>query len=203
MRRLPDGRDALAMLERGALHEHHIDAIATLIAEFHARNGLGAPAPFPSEAWLSRVVAPVRESFGEVGRADAFAARARAAGAMAEAALVRHARRFGKEAEAIAGLVRSLLAGDPWWTNRSGERLRVGLDDIVIVAPAGADTIARLAQGRADDMVSLTVLATTAPVLIVPSMTCSAARPPIITAIWSSSSSSDSRYRSSLGICIV
>jgi len=30
-------------------------------------------------------------------------------------------------------------------------------------------------------------------------MTCSAARPPIITAIWSSSSSIESRYRSSLG----
>jgi phosphopantothenoylcysteine decarboxylase/phosphopantothenate--cysteine ligase len=42
--------------------------------------------------------------------------------------------------------------------------------DVVIVAPAGADTIARLAQGRADDVVSLTVLATTAPVLIAPAM---------------------------------
>ena len=40
----------------------------------------------------------------------------------------------------------------------------------VIVAPAGADTIARLAQGRADDTVTLTVLATTAPVLIAPAM---------------------------------
>ena len=42
--------------------------------------------------------------------------------------------------------------------------------DAVIVAPAGADTIARLAHGRAGDMVSLTVLATTAPVLIAPAM---------------------------------
>src|ERR1700694_5690659 len=40
----------------------------------------------------------------------------------------------------------------------------------VIVAPAAADTIARLAQGRADDVVTLTVLATTAPVLIAPAM---------------------------------
>jgi phosphopantothenoylcysteine decarboxylase/phosphopantothenate--cysteine ligase len=40
----------------------------------------------------------------------------------------------------------------------------------VIVAPAAADTIARLAHGRADDVVSLTVLATTAPVLIAPAM---------------------------------
>lgn len=42
--------------------------------------------------------------------------------------------------------------------------------DAVLVAPASADTIARLAQGRADDMVTLTVLATEAPVLIAPAM---------------------------------
>jgi phosphopantothenoylcysteine decarboxylase/phosphopantothenate--cysteine ligase len=42
--------------------------------------------------------------------------------------------------------------------------------DAVIVAPASADTIARLAQGRADDVVGLTVLATQAPVLIAPAM---------------------------------
>lgn len=42
--------------------------------------------------------------------------------------------------------------------------------DAVLVAPASATTIARLAQGVADDVVSLTVLATTAPVLIAPAM---------------------------------
>lgn len=42
--------------------------------------------------------------------------------------------------------------------------------DIVIVAPATATTLARLAQGLADDMTSLTVLATTAPLLIAPAM---------------------------------
>ena len=40
----------------------------------------------------------------------------------------------------------------------------------VIVAPASANTIAKLAHGLADDMVSLTVLATEAPVLIAPAM---------------------------------
>ena len=39
-----------------------------------------------------------------------------------------------------------------------------------IVAPASASMIAKLAQGRADDVVSLTVLATQAPVLIAPAM---------------------------------
>jgi len=42
--------------------------------------------------------------------------------------------------------------------------------DAMLVAPASASTIARLAQGGADDVVTLTVLATTAPVLIAPAM---------------------------------
>ena len=42
--------------------------------------------------------------------------------------------------------------------------------DAVVVAPATATTIARLAHGLAEDMVSLTVLATTAPVLVCPAM---------------------------------
>lgn len=42
--------------------------------------------------------------------------------------------------------------------------------DAVIIAPASATTIAKLAHGLADDMVMLTVLATKAPVLIAPAM---------------------------------
>jgi phosphopantothenoylcysteine decarboxylase/phosphopantothenate--cysteine ligase len=42
--------------------------------------------------------------------------------------------------------------------------------DVVIIAPASATTIAKLASGLGADMVALTVLATTAPVLIAPAM---------------------------------
>ena len=42
--------------------------------------------------------------------------------------------------------------------------------DAVLVAPASAQSIAKLAQGRGDDTVSLTVLATNAPVVIAPAM---------------------------------
>ncbi len=42
--------------------------------------------------------------------------------------------------------------------------------DVVVVAPATATTIARLAHGLAEDMVSVTVLATRAPVLVCPAM---------------------------------
>jgi phosphopantothenoylcysteine decarboxylase/phosphopantothenate--cysteine ligase len=42
--------------------------------------------------------------------------------------------------------------------------------DIVVIAPATANTIARLAAGLADDMVTCTVLATKAPIVIAPAM---------------------------------
>jgi phosphopantothenoylcysteine decarboxylase/phosphopantothenate--cysteine ligase len=42
--------------------------------------------------------------------------------------------------------------------------------EVVVVAPATADFIARAASGRADDLMTACLLATTAPVLIVPAM---------------------------------
>ena len=42
--------------------------------------------------------------------------------------------------------------------------------DIVVVAPATANTIARIAHGMADDPISATVLATRAPVMVAPAM---------------------------------
>jgi phosphopantothenoylcysteine decarboxylase / phosphopantothenate---cysteine ligase len=44
------------------------------------------------------------------------------------------------------------------------------LADIVVIAPATATTMARIAHGLADDFVSLTVLATRAPLLVAPAM---------------------------------
>jgi len=42
--------------------------------------------------------------------------------------------------------------------------------DVVVIAPATANIIAKFAAGIADDMLSTTVLATTAPVIVVPAM---------------------------------
>ena len=42
--------------------------------------------------------------------------------------------------------------------------------DLILIAPATADLIARIASGRADDLLTTTVLATGAPVIVVPSM---------------------------------
>jgi uncharacterized protein len=43
-----------------------------------------------------------------------------------------------EEAAAIAALVKALTDSETWWTDRFGERRRVGLDDILIVAPYNA-----------------------------------------------------------------
>ena len=52
--------------------------------------------------------------------------------------------------------------------------------DLIIIVPATANTLARLAGGFADDMVSLTVLASDAPVVVAPAMhsTCGLPPPP-------------------------
>ena len=42
--------------------------------------------------------------------------------------------------------------------------------DLIVIAPATADLISRLASGRADDLLTTTVLAANSPILIVPSM---------------------------------
>ncbi len=42
--------------------------------------------------------------------------------------------------------------------------------DVVVIAPATANTIARIANGQCDDMLSCTVLATKAPVVVAPAM---------------------------------
>ena len=70
------------------------------------------------------------------------------------------------------------LTGRPVYTNMFDPQTSAGEEhvalarraDIVIVAPATATTMARIAYGLADDMLALTVLATKAPVLIAPAM---------------------------------
>lgn len=44
--------------------------------------------------------------------------------------------------------------------------------ELVVIAPASADFLAKLAQGFADDLLSTLVLATTAPILVAPAMNC-------------------------------
>lgn len=66
MRRLPAGRDALSLLEAGALAPAHVDAVARLLARFHAGVGLGRPAPFAPGAWRDLVARPMGENLASL-----------------------------------------------------------------------------------------------------------------------------------------
>jgi phosphopantothenoylcysteine decarboxylase / phosphopantothenate---cysteine ligase len=58
-----------------------------------------------------------------------------------------------------------------WSAEGSARHIRVAREaDVVVVAPATADLMARAACGRADDLVALVLLATRAPVLMAPAM---------------------------------
>lgn len=68
------------------------------------------------------------------------------------------------------------LSGNPVSTGvfsdvSSVRHVRLGQEaDLVVIAPATADLIARMANGRADDLLTSTLLATRAPVLVAPAM---------------------------------
>jgi aminoglycoside phosphotransferase family enzyme/predicted kinase len=74
MRRLPAGRDALSLLERGELAPGDLERVAALVAGFHDRHGLGVPAPFAAAEWLERCTRPVEESFAMIDAGPASAA---------------------------------------------------------------------------------------------------------------------------------
>jgi phosphopantothenoylcysteine decarboxylase/phosphopantothenate--cysteine ligase len=94
------------------------------------------------------------------------------AGALVDVLMTEAATRF------IAPLTLRSLTGRPVFLDMFDPRTELAEEhveiarraDAVVVAPASATTIARLAQGRGDDMVTLTALATAAPVLIAPAM---------------------------------
>ena len=68
------------------------------------------------------------------------------------------------------------LSSEPVWCDWSDDR--TGMDHIelarwaerILIAPASADTLARLAQGRADELLSAICLASEAPLLVAPAM---------------------------------
>ena len=118
-----------------------------------------------------RIVLGVSGSIASYKAAE-IASRLVQAGAEVDAALTQSATRF------IAPLTfRSLTAREPYGDmfEPHGEDGEAHVElarraDLMLIAPATATTMARLAHGLADDFVSLTALATKAPLLLAPAM---------------------------------
>lgn len=107
------------------------------------------------------------------------------AGARVSVILTRYARRFVAR-DALRAVTRgpvltglfepAALGGGPWFEGSEPSSLayaHIGLGreaDLVLVAPATANLIAKLAHGLADDLLSSSLVATRAPVLLAPAM---------------------------------
>ena len=106
------------------------------------------------------------------------------AGARVEVAMTKHAQSF-IGAMTFQALTRRPVFTDLFSLTEEAEIGHIQLADradLVIVAPATANLIARLASGQATDAVSATILATRAPVLLAPSMNVNMWNHPLTTA---------------------
>ena len=73
--------------------------------------------------------------------------------------------------EALAGITGQRVHDDLWAAEAEIGHIRLArLPDAVVVAPASADLLAKMANGLADDLASTILLATRAPVLVAPAM---------------------------------
>jgi phosphopantothenoylcysteine decarboxylase/phosphopantothenate--cysteine ligase len=105
-------------------------------------------------------------------KAADLASRLRQAGAGVSVVMTEAATRF------VAPLTFSSLTGNPVAVDMFAEPARWEIEhvaladraDAVVIAPATANLLARLANGIADDMLTCVVLATRAPVIIAPAM---------------------------------
>lgn len=83
----------------------------------------------------------------------------------------------------LRALSRHPVVADMWAPDVPWDEPHVVLGEmahLVVIAPATADMLGRLAAGLADDVVCATVLATRAPVLLAPAMSDAMANSPIV-----------------------
>jgi phosphopantothenoylcysteine decarboxylase/phosphopantothenate--cysteine ligase len=93
------------------------------------------------------------------------------AGAKVRVVMTEGARKFVGEST-LAGLTGQAVFTDIFDAKEGGERhveLAQG-SELIVIAPATADVLARLATGRADDLLTATVLCARCPVLVAPAM---------------------------------
>ncbi|MDB5374870.1 MAG: phosphopantothenoylcysteine decarboxylase/phosphopantothenate--cysteine ligase [Belnapia sp.] len=94
----------------------------------------------------------------------------RKAGAIVTGVLTAGGARFVTR-EALAGITGQRVHDDLWAAEAEIGHIRLArLPDAVVVVPASADLLARMAHGLADDLASTILLATRAPVLVAPAM---------------------------------
>ncbi|MCL4545776.1 MAG: bifunctional phosphopantothenoylcysteine decarboxylase/phosphopantothenate--cysteine ligase CoaBC [Chloroflexi bacterium] len=103
--------------------------------------------------------------------------------AQVDVLMTEEAKRF-VSALTFGALTHRAVHEDPWQLDNQGEIAHIALArsiDLLVVAPTTAHTLARLAHGLADDVVTLVALATPAPVLLAPAMDAGMYGHPVVT----------------------
>ncbi len=117
----------------------------------------------------SRVVLGVTGSIAAY-KAVAIARSLTSLGAEVDTVLTGGARQF-VSAISFEGVTGRKSLTELFSVDNSALHINLGMEaDVVCVAPATADFIARASQGRADDLLSTTLLATKAPIVVCPAM---------------------------------
>ncbi len=119
----------------------------------------------------ARIVLAVSGGIAAYKAAD-LASKLTQAGATVETILTRSAQEFVRPLT-LAVLTRRPVHADPFeaWTEAAAGHITLAHEaDVLLVAPATANTIARLALGLADDFLGMAALATTAPLTIAPAL---------------------------------
>ena len=118
-----------------------------------------------------RIVLGVTGSIAAYKAAE-LASKLAQAGAQVDTILTRAATQFVTPLTFQSVTGRRAYTDDDLW-GHAAHVLHVGLAheaDLLLVAPATANTLAKLAQGQADDLLSVTVLAATCPLMVAPAM---------------------------------
>ncbi|HUY77003.1 MAG TPA: bifunctional phosphopantothenoylcysteine decarboxylase/phosphopantothenate--cysteine ligase CoaBC [Ktedonobacterales bacterium] len=118
-----------------------------------------------------RIALVVSASIAAYKAAD-LVSKLQQAGALVDVILTAHAGEFVRPLT-FAALSHRPVYGDLWEPTGEAAARHIELGqaaELLVIAPATADIIARLAQGMADDLGATVALATTAPLLIVPAM---------------------------------
>lgn len=118
-----------------------------------------------------RILLGVTGSIAAYKAAD-LASKLAQAGAVVDTVLTESATRFVSALtfQSLTGR-RAYVDSDLW--SQAGHVLHVGLAqaaELLVIAPATADTIAKLAHGRADNLLSITALAASCPTIVAPAM---------------------------------
>ncbi len=123
-----------------------------------------------SELWRGRAVL-----LGVTGGVAAYKAVALASlltrgGASVDVVMTPSAGEFVRALQ-FAAVTRGPVHGNPWRSDRKPEHIALAeRPDVAIVAPCTANTLAKLAGGIADNLLTSVLLATKRPVLLAPAM---------------------------------